>query len=378
MARRGSIRKKPNGNFEARYWDTDGRRRGKTFRTRKAASDFLNRVNADVLRGEYIDPKQGQTPFKAVAEQWLAMSRHLKPKTLRGYESIVHHHLLPTFGEKPVAAIKQSSVRAFLNDMTASGAQPGTVRNAYRALSPILALAVTDGYIRSNPCNGVKLPKAAREEMVFLTESEVAALATAITSPYGVLINFAAYTGLRAGEIAALKVERLDRLHRSALVSESVADVNGQLITGPTKNYSRRTVSLAPFLVEELTEYLETHPKKATDLLFTSPTGQPFRHNNFYGRHFRPAVVKALPAEKRGMRFHDLRHTCAAFLIAGGAHPKDIKDWLGHSSITVTIDRYGHRFPGRNAELASILQTRQESAFPTTKEEMAGPVISLR
>lgn len=81
------------------------------------------------------------------------------------------------------------------------------------------------------------------------------------------------------------------------------------------------------------------------DLVFTTKTGAPIRQHMFYRRYFKPAVRAALPAEKHGFRFHDLRHTCASLLIAAGAHPKAIQERLGHSSIQITMDRYGHSSP---------------------------------
>ena len=87
--------------------------------------------------------------------------------------------------------------------------------------------------------------------------------------------------------------------------------------------------------------------------MFTSPEGSTLNHKNFYRRHFKPAVTAAgLPAETR---FHDLRHTCAALCIALGAHPKAIQERLGHSSITVTLDRYGHLFPKLDETLTKRL-----------------------
>ena len=101
--------------------------------------------------------------------------------------------------------------------------------------------------------------------------------------------------------------------------------------------------------------------------MFTAPRGGPLRHNLFYVRHFKPAVVRAgLPP---ALRFHDLRHTCAALLIAQGAHPRAIMERLGHSSIQVTLDRYGHLFPGLDAALTDGLEaTYRASVSGSTSE----------
>jgi integrase len=108
-------------------------------------------------------------------------------------------------------------------------------------------------------------------------------------------------------------------------------------------------VSIPPFLKDMLAlhikNYCPEHPDP-TALVFTTVRGTPVRHSNFYREHFQPAVLRALP-HKPGLRFHDLRHACAGLLIAQGAHPKVIQERLGHASIAITMDRYGHLLPAR-------------------------------
>ncbi len=103
------------------------------------------------------------------------------------------------------------------------------------------------------------------------------------------------------------------------------------------------------------------------------PSGAPIRHANFYRRYFKPAVAAALPPDKHGVRFHDLRHTCAALLIGAGAHPKAIQERLGHKSITMTLDRYGHLLPGLGDALADALD-----ATHTAAQTPAQNVVPLR
>jgi integrase len=99
-------------------------------------------------------------------------------------------------------------------------------------------------------------------------------------------------------------------------------------------------------------------------LVFTSPRGAPLQHRVFYRRYFKPAVKAALPPAKHGVRFHDLRHSCAAILIAAGEHPKVIQAQLGHQSITMTLDRYGHLLPGLHDRAADAL----DAAYATARE----------
>jgi len=131
-------------------------------------------------------------------------------------------------------------------------------------------------------------------------------------------VRFAAYTGLRAGEIAGLTVRDLDFLRSIVEVNTSATEVNGQMVHGPTKNYQRRSVPLPPFLRDELAAYPQDRPHDPADPVFTAPAGGPFRHKNFYPRHFKRAVVQAgLPESVRFHDYADLRVMPTWVAIAG-------------------------------------------------------------
>ena len=169
----------------------------------------------------------------------------------------------------------------------------------------------------------------------------------------------------------ALKVSSLDLLGGSIAVTGAASEVRGELVFGVPKNGRARGASIPRFLAQMLGEHVGHYPS-ADGFVFTAREGGPIRHRNLYRRHFRPAVEKArsktiaddrrddaIPGE---LRFHDLRHTCAALLIANGRHMEEVKDHLGHGSIRVTSDRYGHLFPAARVALAQGL----EEAFQRT------------
>ncbi len=357
-----AVKKLPNGHWEASYRDNRQRERVKIFPTRREADRWLSTIKTDVARGEYVDPRLARSMFDQWAEEWMATTAHLKPKTRAGYESDLRVHVLPVFGDRSIGSIQQVDVRRFVADMVATGAAPGTVRNARKVLRLVLATAEGSGAIRGNPCNGVRVPASPKADMVFLNAEQVEALATAIDPRYSTHVRFAAYTGLRAGEICALRVGRLDLLRGRALVAESVTEVDRMgLVFGEPKTYQRRSVTLPPFLRDELASHLAARTPTSDDFVFPSRSGGVLRHKDFYRRVFKPAVVAAgLPP---AMRFHDLRHTCAALCIALGAHPKAIQERLGHSSITVTLDRYGHLFPKLDEALTDRLDALHEEAL---------------
>ncbi len=196
------------------------------------------------------------------------------------------------------------AVRSFVADLVEAGAGASTIRNAVKVARLVLGTAVEAGAIRTNPAVQLRgLPRPGRIEALFLSPEQVEILAQAITPPYGTLVRFAAYTGLRAGEIGALRVGRLEMLRGAVRVVESVADVDGHLHFGPTKTYANRRVPMPRFIVEELGGFLAKRPSEPDTFVFTAPDGGPLRHNNFYRRKYKPAVVRAsLPGS---LRFHD-------------------------------------------------------------------------
>ncbi len=169
-------------------------------------------------------------------------------------------------------------------------------------------------------------------------------LAATTRQPYGTLVYLLAYGGLRWGEAAALRRKRCDLSRSRIEVAESLADVGGHLYFGPTKNHRSRIVPIPGFLCDLFTEHLDRHvPNDPEALVFTTPNGTPLRNSNFRRQIWYQAVEEAALPE--GLRIHDLRHTCASLLAAADANPKAVQAHLGHSSITVTMDRYTHLFP---------------------------------
>lgn len=367
-----AVKRLPNGRWEASYRDPQRKERVKTFTTRREADRWLATVKTDVARGEFIDPRLARSRFRDWADEWMSTTAHLRPKTRAGYESDLRVHVLPVFGERSVGSIQQVDVRRFIADMVAAGSAPGTVRNARKVLRLVLATAEGSGAIRGNPCNGVRVPASPKAEMVYLNPEQVEALARTIDPRYSTLVRFAAYTGLRAGEIGALRVGRLDLLRGRVLVAESVTEVDRLgLVFGEPKTYQRRSVTLPAFLRDELAAHLSGRPVTPDDFVFPSPSGGVLHHKTFYRRDFKPAVRAAgLPPS---MRFHDLRHTCASLCIALGAHPKAIQERLGHSSITVTLDRYGHLFPKLDEALTERLDELHQGAVRNAGDRPATP-----
>lgn len=379
MARRrtfGYVRKLPSGRWQASCLDDRTGARvaaPSTFATKADASLWLASVETDMARGEHLRPELARRPFGEWAHEWLH-SLHVKPKTYVGYESSLRNHVLPVFADRPIADISYRECKAFVDGLLGDGLAPGTAGEARKILRLVLGEALRSDAIRRNPADGLRIPRGTRQEMMFLSPAQVIRLASEIANPprppshprrtwpaYGLLVRLAAWSGLRAGEIAALRVGRFDRRAGRLEVAESVQEIHGALVCGPPKTYARRRVDLPTELARELAEHIDRRGCDPDAPIFTAPGGGPLRHHNFYKRFFKPAVLRA-DLDPR-TRFHDLRHTAAALMIADGAHLLAVKERLGHSTIQVTADRYGHLFPSLEEALTDRLGATYQAAL---------------
>ena len=360
--------------WQVRYRDPSGRERARSFLRKVDASRFAVTVEADRLRGEWTDPRLAKTTVVEWSDRWLRTKASLKPKTLAGYESHLRAHVLPAFGNYELRHLDRMAVEEWVADLRASGLGPSTVRQARQALNSMMKLAVEAGYLLVNPVTGVRVARQPDREMLFLSAGEVERLATAMRHSYGTLVYLLAYGGLRWGEAVAVRRKRCDLLRSRIEVAESLSEAHGRLHFGPTKTYRRRMVIIPGFLRELMAEHLARDVDEDPDaLVFTSPQGRPLRNSNFRRQVWYQAVADAgLPD---GLRVHDLRHTCSSLLIAQGAHPKAIQVHLGHSSIAVTMDRYGHLFPSDMEALAVALDGARSRAVADQMRTKDGPEV---
>ena len=336
----------------ARYQGPDGKERSKAFRRKVDAERWLVTQEVDRLRGQWTDPRLAKTTFREWVPTYTAARVHLAPSTRATSESLIRNHVLPHFGSRPLGSVTQTDVQAFVSELQADGLAPSTIRQCYLLAAGVFSSAVDSDLIARSPCRGINLPKPEHTEMRFLRPEEVTALTEATDPRYAALVSTAAYTGARFGELAALQVSHLNLLRGTLTVAQSLSEVKGRTsIRSPKTAASRRQIALPRFLCDVLGEQMANHPP-ADGYVFTSPNGEVLRRTNFRRRTFLPAV-RASVGEP--MRFHDLRHTHVALLIAQGEHPKVIQTRLGHSSIQVTLDLYGHLFEGLDEAAAERL-----------------------
>lgn len=277
-----------------------------------------------------------------------------------------------------LANVSHADVQQWVTDLSKKRS-PATVRKLHRVLSLILDTAVKDGRMARNVSTGVNLPRPAKQEQHFLTHTQVGALAEAICQPvdvskhrrlderenqtYRLIVIFLAYTGVRFGEMAALRVRRLDLDRRRATIAESVTVVQGLgQVWGTPKSHERRQVPIPKFLVADLRAHVAG--RKPDDLVFTGLRGGgPLRAPIF--RAGFDAAAKAIGVP--GLHPHELRHTAASLAIASGADAKVIQQMLGHASAAMTMDVYGHLLGDRLDEVADALDHARTAAANATR-----------
>ena len=291
-------------------WKTpDGRHRTKGgFRTRKAAQVYATQVAAAALNGQAFDPKAGQVTFRAAAAGWLKGRHDLKPTTLAEHTRALGPaaatrrsdgttlSIDAVFGAYPINAITREQITAWISKLTAAGKSPSTVRYKYHLVRMVLAQAVVDGLLTTNPADYVKLPTehntTVDDPTMFLTAAQVTALVTETPWPYSIYVHLAAWAGLRAAELCGLQVGDVES--GSLRVERTVQPLGGELIYLPPKTKgSRRRVPLTDATYSLLAEYLAAHPrgKEPSAPLFPGLVtarpavldwAKPLRHGTFY------------------------------------------------------------------------------------------------
>lgn len=362
---RGTITRVPNG-WKARYrlGGRSSSERSRTFQRKSDAQAWLADSIAKLNTGLVIDPNAGRVPFKDAADSWMASRLHIRESTRLSDRSLLDKHVTPTFGSLPISAISPSRVRGWVQALNAKGLSPNTVRSIHRLLSAILAASVVDGALPRNVAKGVKLPRAAKTTMMVVPVEEVLDLADEIPERYRAMVVVAGTAGLRLGETVGLTVPQLHLLERPPRlrVTQQLTRIGGRWTVSPPKTAaSVRSVTLPRFTVDVLAAHMAKFPPHPDGFVFTTQRGAPVDAANFRTRIWRP-LVKA--HELVGFRFHDLRHSHAAHLIEQGQHPKVIQERMGHGSIQVTLDTYGHLMPGMDERVVDTLDAALDQARP--------------
>jgi integrase len=307
---------------------------------------WIDRAKVLVSLGSWVDPSLELLTFKQYAPSWRSTKTSISGKTLGTYDSQLRLHLLPHFGEKSLTSISNTEIRKWVNALLERKVGATTIRQSYRLMRQIMESAFLEERISRNPCFGIKLPKIVKGEKRGLTREELTSLADEC-GEYGPVIMFLGMTGLRVGEALALKVGDLNLVDSTVSVKRSwTKDETGRrVLSSSTKTGASRVVPIAAQGLQSLAPFLES--KSDEDWLFVGPRGRVMDYDWLRQRIFMPAVKKL---DLRDITIHSLRHTCASLLIKLRAPITTVSHILGHASVKMTLDTYGHNYENDTAE----------------------------
>ncbi len=337
------------GWWSVRWTEPDGTQRRRSFEKKTAAEKFRVDVESRLATGAAAAPTASRDTISTYGTAWLTRRTDLKPTSLESLKSMWRSQIEPVWGSRRLDRIRYQDVAAWVSDLSAGGLSASRTRQAYHLLTALLDAAVRDGLLPRNPASGVTLPRLKTTRHRYLSHAELAAFAAAARSRR-LMVLVLGYTGLRWGEMAALRVEDLDQGRGRILVQRNVVIVKGQTIEGSPKTHARRAVPVPPSVLTDLVAAVEG--RSPADLLFPAPQGGFLRQENERRRWWNAAAREAGVA---GLVPHELRHTAASLAIAAGADVIAVARMLGHASPAMTLNRYGHLWDGGLDEVASRL-----------------------
>jgi integrase len=325
--------------------------------TKKNADKLLAMRISEINRGTYQEIRP--EVFSAFAKRWLRDyvddPNHLKASSAGHYHAIFRTSLLPFFGDFALTDITPDLVQQFISLRSREGKSAQTIRNHLTPLGTMLKHASQWGYLRSgsSPMQNVQLPRITRKEMAFLTAKQVRTLLAHVPEEWHSLLVTTALTGMRLGEVLAMRWTNLD-------VKAGCYQIKERLYQGefdvPKTRSSIRRVDLTPRVLAALTRHRGRQSElklsqgaayQDQGLVFCTVDGSPILRSDGVRRVLHLSLKAA---ELPTVRLHDLRHSYAALMIDQGANVKYIQRQLGHRSITTTLDTYGHLMPDAGAE----------------------------
>jgi integrase len=349
--------------YQAHVWSVREKKRiRKTFPTLAAAKAWRSDTVVALRRGTMRAPTS--TTLRDVWDAWLEGARdggirnrsgdRFKPSALRGYETSMRLRVLPELGGARLSEITRLGVQDLVDRMLADGRDASTIRNTLMPLRAVFRRAVARGDLALNPVAGVELPAVRGKRDRIASPSEAVALIAAVPEAERAVWATAFYAGLRLGELWALRDEDVD-LELGVIRVERAWDRRDGVIE-PKSRAGHRAVPI----VATLRSHLVAHKlrRSGKGALFFGDGSQPFNRDGLVARARKAWKAAGL----RPIGLHECRHTFASTLIAAGVNAKALSTYLGHSSIQITLDRYGHLMPGNEGEAVALVDAYLDRA----------------
>jgi integrase len=364
-------RKGPRGtSYTGCYRDSEGRERSAgSFSTRRAAERAAQREEQKVLAGAWHDATRGDITFKNYVEhEWLP-NKHLEISTLAAYRSYVNKQFYPAFGDQRLNKISPSTIQDWVSAALLGGLSPRSIKKYHVFLASIFSRAVKDRVLVHNPCAHTELPKVIARASRTLTPKEFEALVGALPSQYRLMIETFIETGMRWGELVAIRPRHIDFLRRTVTVAETIVEVSKKnspsgeryIVKPYPKDNQPRTFGVRQEWLDQVAEHVSANGLTRDDLLFTTAAGTPLSRNSFRTHVWLPAVARS--GIDFQVRVHDLRHAHASWLLAGGSDLKSVMDRMGHAQIQTT-QKYLHALPDADEKNLNALDRMTRGGRP--------------
>jgi integrase len=357
------------------YSDVSGKPRLRTFSRKREADAYHAKVRVDVSSGVHVVDSQSVTVAEA-GQYWIqtAEANSLERATIDGYRQHLNYHIVPYLGSMKLSRLTVPAVAEFRDTLRANARSPLLVKKVLASLSSILADAQERGLVTQNVVRSLtgrkKRTKATQKRKLEIgvdipTTQEIKAIIGALQGRWRPVLLTAIFTGLRASELRGLTWENVDFEKREIRVRQRADRYN--TIGAPKSEAGIRAVPLPPLVLNTLREWKLACPKGELGLVFPTGAGTIEALSNITNRGLEPVQISAGVTTADGKAkygMHSLRHFYTSWCINrradGGLElpAKVVQERLGHSSITMTMDRYGHLFPSDDhaSELAAAEQ----------------------
>jgi integrase len=338
-----TIKRRPGtGRWQVRYRDPAGRSRSRTYARKVDAQRFLETNEADKIRGDWIDPQAGRVTFAEYAQRWQATRMDRSPWTRRQDASVLRSLILPTFGERAVSSIRESEVSTWLATL---GSADSTRAKAIQKFSAVMAMAVADGAIKSNPADGVKRPSQAAQRVgIALADDDVMAVIAAAEiedERNAAMVVVLARLGLRVGEAMALRRSDIDFARGRLRVERSLNRLGETVpLKGRRRAADGRWVPLPVDVQDRLRAHLGAEAVAPIEgWLFTNGRGRPISYSNYRRREWQRITERAGLSD---LVMHDLRHSFVSRAFLDGWTVPHVQSYVGHVDPTMALRIYAH------------------------------------
>lgn len=338
--------------YTGAYRDAAGRERSAgTFDSSREAMRKAREAEGRIEAGTWVAPEDGKITFQEYVDHFWWPSLGLEVSTLAAYRSYLDAHFTPALGHLPLRAIVPSTVQAWVNRVNQpkvdGGLSPSSIHKYHAMLHSLFKQAIVDKKITHNPCDDTRLPKKPKRKVMakkrrIVTPEQFDRIVQALPTQYVPIVLTAIETGVRWGELVALRPRHIETLRRRIRIEQVIVEVSKR--NSPTgeryivKDYPKddepRTLRVSQDLIDLLAVHIARHGIGPDDLLFTAVRGGPMSRHTFREDVWKPAVKAAGVGCDVQMR--SLRHTHATWALKGGATVLAIRDRLGHDSVTTT------------------------------------------